>query len=84
VKRVEVEWSDSQLIGGSWEPIPDLLRRRKNVRCHSVGYVLAEDRRGIVLAASVNAGNATGVTIIPASQIVKRRRLAALAETPHE
>ena len=75
VWRVEVEWSDSQVIGGSWEPIPDLLKRRSHVRCHSVGYVLADDKQGVVLASSVNGRNATGVTIIPASQITKRRRL---------
>jgi len=73
--RVEVEWQDSQVIGGSWEPIPDLLARRKRVRCRSVGFVLADDRRGIVLASSVNGANAAGVTIIPRRQIVKRRRL---------
>ena len=73
--RVEVEWSDSQVIGGSWEPIADLVKLRKSVRCFSVGYVLADDKRGLVLAASVNGANATGVTIIPASQIVKRWRL---------
>jgi hypothetical protein len=72
---VAVEWRDSQVIGGSWEPIPDLLKRRKTVRCRSVGFVLADDRRGIVLASSVNGGNAAGVTIIPKAQIVKRKRL---------
>jgi hypothetical protein len=75
VWRLEVEWSDSQVIGGSWEPIRALLKRRKSVHCHSVGFVLADDERGVVLAASVNGANATGVTIIPVSQIVKRRRL---------
>lgn len=75
VWRVEVTWQDSQLIGGTWEPIADLLKRRKTVRCHSVGFVLADDKRGIVLAGSVNGSNATGVTIIPASQVIKRRRL---------
>jgi hypothetical protein len=73
--RVEVEWQDSQVIGGSWEPIIDLLARRKTVRCRSVGFVLADDKRGIVLASSVNGANAAGVTIIPFRQIVKRRRL---------
>ena len=73
--RVEVEWQDSQVIGGSWEPITDLLARRKRVRCRSVGFVLADDKRGIVLASSGNGANAAGVTIIPLRQIVKRRRL---------
>lgn len=73
--RMEVEWRDSQLFLGGWEPIHDVLGRRENVRCHSVGFVLADDKRGIVLAASVNGANATGVIAIPASQIVRRRRL---------
>jgi hypothetical protein len=73
--RIEVEWQDSQVIGGSWEPITDLLARRKTVRCRSVGFVLADDKRGIVLASSINGANAAGVTIIPFRQIVKRRRL---------
>jgi hypothetical protein len=71
-----VDWLDSQVIGGSWEPITNLLARRKSVRCHSVGFVLADDERGIVLASSVNGANATGVTIIPARQITARRKLA--------
>ena len=75
-RRVEVEWQDSQVIGGSWEPIADLLaRREKSVRCHSIGFVLVDDKRGIVLASSVNGANATGVTIIPRCQLMKRRRL---------
>jgi hypothetical protein len=73
--RVEVEWTDSQLIGGSWEQVRALLRRRKTVRCRSVGFVLADDERGVVLAASVNGRNAAGVTVIPRGQIVKSRRL---------
>ncbi len=73
--RTEVVWEDSQLVGGSWQPIDAILRLRKRVRCASVGYVLADDKHGIVLAASVNGGNATGITIIPARQIVRRRRL---------
>ena len=72
---VEVVWEDTQLLGGSWEPIKNLLDRRKAVRCRSAGFVLADDKRGIVLAASVNGANAAGVTIIPRRQIVKRRRL---------
>ena len=74
--RLEVEWADSQLIGGSWESMRDLLKRRKSmVRCHSIGYVLADDEQGVVLAASVNGAKATGLTIIPIAQIVKRRRV---------
>ena len=71
---LEVRWRDSQLVGGSWEPIGELLARRASVRCRSVGFVLADDRQGVVLAASVNGGNAAGVTIIPRRQITERKR----------
>ena len=74
--RIEVEWQDSQVIGGSWEPVPDLLDRRESVVCHSVGFVLADDGRGIVLASSINGGNAAGVTIIPRRQIKRKWRLS--------
>jgi hypothetical protein len=73
--RLEVEWTDSQLLGGSWEPVRDIVKRRETVRCYSVGFVLADDKRGVILASSVNGRNAAGVVVIPASQIVKRRRL---------
>jgi hypothetical protein len=73
--RVEIEWQDSQVIGGAWDPIPDLIAKRSRVTCYSVGFVLADDKRGIVLASSINGANAAGVTIIPRRQIVKRRRL---------
>ena len=41
----------------------------------SVGFVSADDERGVVLAASINGAHATGVTIIPTRQIIKRKRL---------
>lgn len=40
-----------------------------------VGWVLADDARGIVLAASINGADAAGVVIIPRRQITKRRAL---------
>lgn len=74
--RVEVEWDDSTLVASSWQDIPDILDKQRGVtRCHSVGYVLADDDKGVVLAASIHQGQAAGVTIIPLPQIVKRRRL---------
>jgi hypothetical protein len=73
--RVEVEWTDSQVSLDGWVPVRSVLKRRKKVTCHSVGYVLVDDKAGIVLAGSVNGANATGVITIPASQIVKRWRL---------
>lgn len=75
IYRVEVEWEDSTMMHGGWEDIDDFLKRRKAVRCFSVGLVLVDDDKGVVLAASVHGKQAAGVTIIPRSQIVRSRRL---------
>lgn len=72
---LRVEWVDSQVIGGSWESVRDLLKRRKTVLCRSVGFVLADDEDGIVLAASINGRNAAGITIIPRQSITSIRRI---------
>ena len=75
-KVVEVEWQDSQVSLGGWGSIRGHLKRRfRRTVCYSIGYVLADDKRGITIAGSVNGVNATGVVTIPRRQIVKRRRL---------
>jgi hypothetical protein len=73
--RVEVTWEDCSIASGGWRPIRKHIARRKRVICHTVGYILAHDKRGMVLASSVNGWRAFGVVHIPASQIVKCRRL---------
>lgn len=73
--RVEVEWQDSTLLHEGWTDIDDVLGRRGAVTCLSVGFVLADDRQGMVLAASVHAGQVAGVTMIPRKAIVSKRRL---------
>lgn len=75
--RVEVEWEDSYIELSGWTPIKRMVKNRKRLgtTCHSIGYVLADDATGIMLAGSVNGANATGVVCIPVSQIKKRRRL---------
>ncbi len=73
--RVEVTWEDSAIAIGGWRPIRKHIARRKRVVCHTVGFILAHDERGMVLASSVNGWSAFGVVHIPASQIVKQRRL---------
>jgi len=76
VWRLEVEWIDSQIDLSGWTPVVDLrVRLPKRARCHSVGYALVDDERGVLLAGSVNGANAVGAVWIPASQIVERRRL---------
>lgn len=73
--RVEVEWEDSTVLHEGWQPIGDILARRQAVKCMSVGFVLADDKQGVVLAASVHGNEAVGVTMIPRSAIKKRKRL---------
>lgn len=75
--RLEVEWLDSYVELLGWTPIKRMVRNRRRLetRCVSVGFVLADDKRGVMLASSVHGCNATGVVVIPAGQIVKRRRL---------
>jgi hypothetical protein len=75
--RLEVDWLDSYVELSSWTPIKRMVKNRKRLRtnCTSVGFVLADDKRGVMLAGSVNGGNATGVVVIPAGQIIARRRL---------
>jgi hypothetical protein len=75
--RCEVEWEDSSLLAASWMEVSDILssEQRSVVRCTSVGLILADDKKGIVLASSVHGSRAAGVTVIPKGQIKKRRRL---------
>jgi hypothetical protein len=73
--RLEVEWEDSTVLHEGWQDISDVLQRRDAVRCLSMGFVLADDKRGIVLAASIHGKQAVGVTMIPRRSIRKRKRL---------
>lgn len=74
---VEVIWDDCLLFTGGWEAHDAVMRQRKRIRQRSVGYILADDKRGIMLAAALSqGGNVFGAHVIPAGQIVKKRRLA--------
>ena len=73
---VEVTWVDSLLFTGGWESRDSVMHLRRHVCQRSVGYVLADDRRGIMLAGSLGqGGNVFGSLMIPRAQIVKKRRL---------
>lgn len=73
---VEVVWEDSLLFTGGWETHSDVMRQRKRIRQRSVGYVLADDKRGVMLTGSLSqGGNVFGTVVIPASQIIKRKRV---------
>lgn len=73
---VEIVWDDCLLFTGGWEAHSDVMRQRRRIRQRSVGYVLADDKKGIMLAAALSqGGNVFGAHVIPAAQIVKRRKL---------
>ncbi len=74
---LEVTWEDAAALTGAWDDLGAVRSRggRSLVRVHSVGYVLVDDKRVLVLARSVHGKRVGGVAIIPHSAIVKRRRL---------
>lgn len=72
---LEVVWLDSQLSTGGWESHRATMAGRKHIYQRSVGYVLADDKKGVVLTGSLSqGGNVHGTVTIPAAQIVSRRR----------
>ena len=73
---VEVIWSDCLLFTGGWEAHASVMRQRRAITQRSVGYILADDKKGIVLTESLSqGGNVYGTVVIPAAQIVRRRKL---------
>jgi hypothetical protein len=73
--RVEVLWEDSTVWQKGWEKVDEILEERDSVRCLSVGFILADDKRGMVLAASIHGDEAAGISMIPRSAIVSSKRL---------
>jgi hypothetical protein len=73
---VEVIWADCLLFTGGWEAHADVMRQVRDIRQRSVGYILQDNKRGIVLTAALSqAGNVFGTQVIPAAQIISRRKL---------
>jgi hypothetical protein len=74
--RYEVEWCDSHVFLNGWQTLDTYLKHR-TPRMISVGFILEDDSKGIVLAGSCDfgSGNALGVIAIPRGAILKRRRL---------
>jgi hypothetical protein len=73
---VEVIWADCLLFTGGWEAHADVMRQVEDVKQRSVGYVLRDNKRGIVLTESLSqGGNVFGTVVIPAAQIISRRSL---------
>lgn len=76
VPMLEVVWDDCLLFTGGWEAHDAVMRQRRRIRQRSVGYVLADDKHGIVLAGALSqGGNVFGAHVIPRKQIVSHRRL---------
>jgi hypothetical protein len=73
--RVEVEWLDSTILELGWYDIKDALTKRTVTICTSVGFVLADDDEGVVLAGSVHGKQAAGVVVIPRQSIIHTQRL---------
>ncbi len=76
--RVEVDWLDSTIPHAGWmrhREVVDPSYRLRQVRCLSVGLLIADDRHGVVLASSAHGPDIAGVTIIPRGQVKKVRRL---------
>ena len=73
---VEVVWDDCLLLTGGWESHENAMAVRKRIRQRLVGYVLADDKAGIMLTAALSqGGNVFGTHVIPRAQIVRRRTL---------
>ena len=73
--RMEVRWHDAVMDNGTWEPLREARKGRFGTMCHSIGFVLVDDKVGVTLASTVNGHSAAGVVHIPAGMIVSRRRL---------
>lgn len=58
-----------------WERVAEIIENRDAVRCLSVGFVLADDDRGIVLASSIHGAEAAGIAMIPRSAIISSKKL---------
>jgi len=76
-RRLEVTWYDAAHLTGAWDDLETVLSKegRSLIRVRSVGYVIADDKRVLILAGSVHGKRVGAVTLIPHSSIVKRRRL---------
>jgi len=73
---VEVVWDDCLLFTGGWEPHSAVMRQRRRIRQRSVGYVLADDKDGIVLCGALSqGGNVFGAHVIPRSQVIRVRNI---------
>jgi hypothetical protein len=72
----EVVWEDCLLFTGGWEAHGDVMRQVRRIRQRSVGYVLQDTKKRIVLAAALSqGGNVFGAHVIPRSQVISIKKL---------
>jgi hypothetical protein len=75
---VEVIWEDCLLFTGGWEAHGDVMRQVRRIRQRSIGYVLEDSKKRLVLAASLSqGGNVFGAHVIPRSQVIKVKKVRA-------
>jgi hypothetical protein len=73
---LEVIWEDCLLFTGGWEAHGDVMRQVRRIRQRSVGYVLQDNKKRIVLAAALSqGGNVFGTHVIPRSQVISTKKL---------
>lgn len=72
-KLVQIEWVDSRQPTSSWQRVSG-LDYLSECRCTSVGFLLRDDARAMVLAVSIaDEGDelqATGVFVIPTAAVL--------------
>lgn len=78
-ERVEVEWIDS-CTNGVWAPPSYHITESKPTTCRSIGYILVEDTKKIVVAQSMslNTGNICDTMSIPRVAVLKIKRIKGL------
>lgn len=72
---VVIDWVDSCSNGGVWHSA-DEVRSSEPSACRSVGWVVREDRRALVLASHLSPHQMSGDMCIPKKAITRRRRIA--------
>lgn len=75
MKAVRVRWRDSARANSVWMS-PESAIKVTPSKCESVGYVVHDDGKSLVLAGSVDRyGNFGEVHVIPRSCVVKMKRV---------
>ena len=75
--RLEVTWRDARAWTQGWETMSRkrVKRWQAETLCQSAGFVIADNRKGVMLATTLNPTQVAGVVCIPRRSIMSRRRL---------